>query len=229
MNPGVEGIVTTIEQRGESGEMVRGHLHEAAGEVRASLVLTHGAGGNANSALLVTLAEELAQRGVAVLRYNLPFRQSRPHGPPSPSGAGRDQQGLRDAAGVLRKRIGRKVMLGGQSYGGRQASMLAASDAGAADGLLLLSYPLHAPGRADQMRDTHFPQIRVPALFVQGSKDPFGAVEEMESSLRRFNGPFERMVVEGAGHDLGWSGRKRSGFRDLPAIIAERFLRLFVL
>jgi uncharacterized protein len=219
----------TIEECAESGELVQGYLHQVAGEARASVVLTHGAGGNANGSLLVALAEELSCRNVSVLRYDLPFRQLRPHGPPSPSSAKRDQQGLRDAAGVLRRLIGGKVVLGGQSYGGRQASMLAASDAESCDGLLLMSYPLHAPGKAGQLRDAHFPQIRVPALFVQGSKDPFGSVEEMKNSLRLWKAPFEHMVVDGAGHDLGWSGKRRSGFAELPSSIADRFKALFEL
>ncbi len=220
----MSSTLRSIEERGESGALVRGYLHEAAGEVVASAVLTHGAGGNAQGALLVALAEELARRNVAVLRYDLPFRQLRQHGPPSPSSAGRDQQGLRDAAGVLRKLAGGKVMIGGQSYGGRQASMLAASEPGACDGLLLMSYPLHAPGKT-QLRDAHFSQITVPALFVQGDKDPFGTVEEMTSSIRLLKVPSEHMVVKGVGHDLGWSGRKRVA--DLPKEIANRFMEFF--
>jgi predicted alpha/beta-hydrolase family hydrolase len=225
---GGEGKAVTkqVEQRGESGEVVRGYLHEATGDPVAALVLTHGAGGNANGAVLVALAGELAAHGVAVLRYDLPFRQVRPHGPPSPSSATRDQQGLRDAAGVLRRLIGGRVMVGGQSYGGRQASMLAAADANSCDGLLLMSYPLHAPGKA-QMRDAHFPQIGVPALFVQGSKDPFASVDEMKNALQLLKTGCEHMVIEGAGHDLGWSGRKR--ITDLPVRIAEAFVVFFEL
>jgi predicted alpha/beta-hydrolase family hydrolase len=211
----------------ESGETVRGHLHEPEGKALASLVLTHGAGGNANGALLVALSEELARRGVAVLRYDLPFRQLRPHGPPSPSSAKRDQQGLRDAANVLRKMNGGRVLLGGQSYGGRQASMLAASDPGACDGLLLLSYPLHAPGKAGQLRDAHFPQIKVPALFVQGTKDPFASVAELTDSLQLLKGRFEHVIVDGAGHDLGWGSRKRTQFEDVPRRVADAFVKLF--
>lgn len=216
-----------IEAVAESGEKVRGHLDEPEGKAAVSLVLTHGAGGNANGALLVALSDELARRGVAVLRYDLPFRQLRPHGPPSPSSAKRDQQGLRDAANVLRKMIGGRVVLGGQSYGGRQASMLAASDPSACDGLLLLSYPLHAPGKAEQLRDAHFPQIKVPALFVQGTKDPFGSVAELKQSLELLKGRFEHLIVEGAGHDLGWSGRKRPQFEDVSRVVAKTFATFF--
>src|SRR5262245_11414296 len=106
---------------------VRGLLHpaEASGETDG-LVLTHGAGGNAEAPLLVAVAAAFATRGVAVLRCDLPYRQTRPRGAPSPGGAARDRDGLRAALRVLRERVGGRLYLGGHSYGGRQASMLLA-------------------------------------------------------------------------------------------------------
>src|SRR5205085_5264650 len=119
---------------------VRGFLHHPAQAGGAGLVLTHGAGGNCNAPLLLALAEAFAEQGLIVLRCDLPFRQGRSHGPPRGSGA-EDRAGLRHAAEALRKLASGKLFLGGQSYGGRQASMLAADDSAVADGLLLLSYP----------------------------------------------------------------------------------------
>src|SRR5690349_25108330 len=118
-------------------EPVSGYLHEAANPSGDSLVLTHGAGGNCNSALLVALADLLSDAGVNVLRCDLPFRQARPKGSPSRTSAIHDQAGLRRAVELVRARFGGRVFLGGQSYGGRQASLLAASDASVCDGLLL--------------------------------------------------------------------------------------------
>src|SRR5262245_649195 len=156
------------------GPAVRGTLHAPTGTAVAGLVLTHGAGSSSDSPLLVALADALATRGVAVLRCDLPFRQARRHGPPSPSGAARDRAGLRAAVAALARTGVPHVGLGGQSYGGRQASLLAAEDPAVAVALLLLSYPLHPPGRPAEARIAHFPKLRAPALFVHGTTDPFG-------------------------------------------------------
>src|SRR5205085_3835324 len=123
---------------------VRGFLHRADVHADAVLVLTHSAGGNCNSPLLVGLAEVLCKAGLTVLRCDLPFRQLRPHGPPLGS-AEKDQAGLHRAVQVLRTHVSGRVVLGGHSYGGRMATMLAAQNPDVADGLLLLSYPLHPP------------------------------------------------------------------------------------
>src|SRR5688572_26607661 len=141
---------------------VSGFLHQPESAATASLVLTHGAGGNAEMSLLVVLAEAFAEKGFAVLRCDLPFRQVRPFGPPRPADARRDQHGLRNAVAAMRKQFPGKVFLGGQSYGGRQASMLLAEDASAADGLLLLSYPLHPPKQPEKQRIQHLPKLYTP-------------------------------------------------------------------
>ncbi len=79
----------------------------------------------------------------------------------------------------MRKMVGGPVILGGHSYGGRQSTMLAAEEPGLVEALLLLSYPLHPPGKPAQPRTAHFPALRTPALFVHGTKDPFGTIEEL--------------------------------------------------
>jgi predicted alpha/beta-hydrolase family hydrolase len=84
--------------------------------------------------------------------------------------------------------------------------MLAAEDRTVADGLLLLSYPLHPPGRPEQLRTAHFPKIESAAVFAHGSRDPFGSIEEMRRALALIPGPVELLEVEGAGHDLKKSG-----------------------
>ena len=167
------------------GEMpVRGFVHHAATPSGDALVLTHGASGNCNTPLLVALAEAFAASGINVFRCDLPFRQLRPHGPPSPASAKRDQDGLRKAVTLLRQRFSGRAYAGGQSYGGRQATILAASDPDLVDGLLLLSYPLHPPGRPAQLRTAHFPNLHTPALFISGTKDAFGSVEELGSAIK---------------------------------------------
>jgi predicted alpha/beta-hydrolase family hydrolase len=118
---------------------IRGFLHIPAVASGNGLVLTHGAGGNCESPLLTAVAGEFCASGFSVLRCDLPFRQLRPHGPPPRGSAERDQQGLREAAASLRSLISGRLFLGGHSYGGRQASILAAAQPGLVDGLVLLS------------------------------------------------------------------------------------------
>jgi uncharacterized protein len=102
----------------------------------------------------------------------------------------------------LQKICGGKVSLGGQSYGGRQASMLVASDSNVAHALLLLSYPLHPPGRPQQLRTAHFPALRTPTVFVSGTKDPFGTIEELEAARKLIPAPTQLISIQGAGHSL---------------------------
>ncbi len=168
-----------------SGEApVRGYLHVPENSSKDGLVLTHGAGSNCESPLLVALATAFCECGFTVLRCDLPFRQLRPHGPPQRGSAERDRQGLRRTIEAIRKRVPGRVFLGGHSYGGRQASMLAASEPGLADALLLLSYPLHPPKEPANLRTAHFPDIRIPALFVHGTRDGFGTIDEMNAALK---------------------------------------------
>src|SRR5258708_29952358 len=116
---------------------VRGFLHTPDSPSEDALVLTHGAGGNAHMPLLVALAEAFAGAGFTVLRCDLPFRQQRSFGPPRPSDAERDRLGLKNAVGEMRKLVAGRIFLGGQSYGGRQATILCPAQPKLADGLLL--------------------------------------------------------------------------------------------
>ena len=202
---------------------VRGVLHLAGSTKGDGLVLTHGAGGNADAPLLVAVAGAFAERGVIVLRCDLPYRQARPRGGPLPGGAARDRDGLRAALRALRERVSGRLFLGGHSYGGRQASMLLAAEPALASALLLQSYPLHPPGRPQNLRTAHLPDLRVPTLFVHGTTDTFGSLAEVDKARALSPGRTALLPVSG-GHDLGWS-RKR-GDATLPERIAEAFLEL---
>jgi predicted alpha/beta-hydrolase family hydrolase len=184
------------------------------------LLLTHGAGSNRNAPLLVAIANAFSEHKVEVVRYDLPYRQERPHGPPRPGDAARDREGLREQILKIREKHPDQVWLGGHSYGGRQASMLAAEMAGLADRLLLLSYPLHPPRKPEQLRTAHFPTLHTPALFVHGSRDPFGTLNELKSAIVLIPAPVQLLEIEGAGHDLG---RNHDA---VAARIASSFLEL---
>ena len=180
---------------------VRGALHRAADGADA-IVLTHGAGSDANAPLLRALARAFVADGVTVLRCDLPFRQSRRSGPPSPAGAERDRRGLGAALSAVATRGARRCFLGGHSYGGRQASMLLAETSALAQGLLLLSYPLHPPDKPERRRIEHLPTLRVPTLFVHGERDPFGTPEEIDAARALVPAPSELLVLPKATHAL---------------------------
>ena len=174
--------------------------------------------------MLVAMAEVFAEAGLTVLRCNLPFRQKRPFGPPRPNEAVRDREGLKHAVAAMRKIVDGRVFLGGQSYGGRQASMLLAEEP-IAEGLLLFSYPLHAPSRPDQPRIEHLPKLHVPVLFVEGTRDPFASVEEIERARKLVSAKTELLIVEGAGHDLGFKGKTKR--EEFPHRVLEEFHKFF--
>jgi uncharacterized protein len=122
----------------------------------------------------------------------------------------------------MRGRVRGRVFLGGHSYGGRQASILAAGEPGLADALLLLSYPLHPPRRPAELRTAHLLSLRTPALFAHGSRDPFATREEIEAARRLIPAATELVGFERAGHDL-FRAPGRSG-ADVAAEIAAAFL-----
>ncbi len=185
---------------------VRGFLHRPAVSSGDALVLTHGAGGNCRVPLLVAVASAFAARGITVLRCDLPYRQARPKGPPSPAKAALDREGLEHAVLALRRMASGRVFLGGHSYGGRQASMLLAAERELADALLLLSYPLHPPGRASELRTAHLPALLTPTFFVHGAADAFGSLDELEAARRLIPAPTGLLELGGARHDL-YQGR----------------------
>src|SRR3954467_10471044 len=152
---------------------VRGFLHRPAEPTGDALVLTHGAGRNCNAPLLIAVAQKFAEQGWNVLRCDLPFRQLRPSGPPRGNGS-EDRDGLRRAVQVVRKVVPepRRVFLGGQSYGGRQATMLAAAEPELADGLLILPYPLPPAGKPAQLRSSRLANLQMLSLFPSRCTDP---------------------------------------------------------
>ena len=183
-------------------DKVRGVLHETGASRGPGLVLAHGAGSDCDAPLLVAAAKAFAAAGVAVLRCDLPFRQKRPAGPPSPAGAAEDRAGLRRALEALGASVAGPIYLGGHSYGGRQASMLVAEEPGLAAALLLLSYPLHPPKKPAQLRTEHLPRLRTRAVFVHGTRDAFGTIAELEAAIALIPAETCLIRIDGAGHDL---------------------------
>lgn len=222
---------------------IRGFLHTPEAPNGSGLVLTHGAGGNAQAPLLRALADTFAVAGYTVLRCNLPYRQARSFGPPGPADASRDRAGLKNAIAALKRIVneaGRvppftdlasgkrdngeaRMFLGGHSYGGRQSSMLCAEEPELVAGLLLLSYPLHPPRRPEQQRTQHLPDVRTSTMFVHGTRDPFGSIEELQRAMKMIPAKTKLLTIEGAGHDLGFKGKAKA--ETLPLLIREEFQR----
>jgi predicted alpha/beta-hydrolase family hydrolase len=194
---------------------VRGFVHHPAKPNGQGIVLTHGAGSDCTAPLLVAFADAFAEAGLVALRCDLEFRQKRPKGPPFPAAAGGDRESLRKALSLLKEFASGRLYLAGHSYGGRQASMLAAEEPELAAGLLLLSYPLHPPNKPEQLRTAHFSKLRTPSLFVSGTADGFGSTVELEVALKLIPAATQLISIEGAGHDL-----KKGRFNMAPIVTA---------
>jgi predicted alpha/beta-hydrolase family hydrolase len=164
------------------------------------LVLFHGAGGDRDHRLFLRLESEL---GIPVARCNFAYRQKGPGRRP-PDRMPKLIQTIRERAAELAEGWGVSpfsLVFGGRSMGGRAASMAIAEGLPAA-GLVLMSYPLHPPGKPEALRVEHLPDVTVPGLLVQGTRDPFGTPGEFATSLTQtYGGPLRELWLEGAGHD----------------------------
>lgn len=165
----------------------------------AGLLLTPGAGSDASHHTLVAIEEAVAPLPVA--RVDFPYRKE---GRRAPDRAPKLVASVRaDAEAFARSRRARpgRLVLGGRSMGGRMCSMAVAEGLPAA-GLVLISYPLHPPGKPERLRVEHLPLLHVPCLFVTGTRDPFGTPEELEAATATIPGPVTHVWIEGGRHDL---------------------------
>jgi predicted alpha/beta-hydrolase family hydrolase len=169
-----------------------------------ALLLAPGAGSSSTHPTSVAIEELVAPLPVA--RMDFPYRKAGRRAPdraPVLLSSVRDEAAALVAAAHVRPN---RLVLGGRSMGGRMCSM-AVADGLPAAGLVLLSYPLHPPGRPDTLRIEHLPAITVPTLVVSGTSDPFGTPAELEHHLSTIDAPVTWVWVEGAGHE--WKGRDR--------------------
>ena len=169
------------------------------------LLLTPGAGADRDQATLVALDTALSAAGAEVVRMDFPYRWA---GRKAPDKAPVLIESVREGAAGLAASSS-PLVLGGRSMGGRMCSMAVASGAvpGAA-GLLLISYPLHPPGKPDSLRTEHFPSITVPCLFISGTRDAFGSPAELEAATAAIAGPVTHCWIDGKDHSLrGVDGR----------------------
>jgi len=182
--------------------------------VSTALLLTPGASGTRDHPSLVAIDDALSAEGVAVKRIDLPATRPGP----------KVQSVIVETAGTLAAHAGvapARVVLGGQSFGGRMCSM-AVADGLPALGLVLISYPLHPPGRPETMRIEHLPRLTVPCLFVSGTRDAFATPAELEAATAAIPGQVTHVWIEGGSHGLrGKAPQLTDAVREWVVALAE--------
>jgi len=175
----------------------------------ATFVLAHGAGAGQQSAFITDFARGLTERGIDVLTFNFLYTEQRRR---VPDRTEKLDACYRAAVIAARHHLDRSaVFIGGKSMGGRIATHLAAADdpdALGIRGVVALGYPLHPPGKPQQLRAAHLSRIRVPMLIVQGERDPFGTPAELQPVLDAIAGDVTLRVVENGDHSLAPSRQK---------------------
>ena len=175
-----------------------------------AVVLGHGAGGDRRTPFLVRLAEALEGSGRGALLYNFPYTDRGGRRPDPPEVLELTAATVAEAARA--EFAAQRLVAGGKSMGGRIASQAAANGA-RVDGLVFLGYPLHPPGKPEQMRDRHLPDVGAPMLFVQGTRDAFARWDLLEGALKRLGAPATlHEIAEG---DHSFAVPKRTGLSAL--------------
>lgn len=190
----------------------------ATTDPKAVFVCAHGAGGHKADRGMEQLAAALCGSGFDLVRFNFLYREA---GSRRPDPMARLTQCFEAVVAHTRAQLGKQCLLiGGRSMGGRAASMMAAEGVGC-DGLLLLAYPLHPPGKPGQLRVAHLPRIQVPVLCINGTRDAFCTKELMDQALESVSAPWTMHWLQGADHSfhvLKSSGRTDA---EVHAEIAE--------
>jgi predicted alpha/beta-hydrolase family hydrolase len=164
-----------------------------------ALLLTPGAGADRDQPSLVAIERSLSP--VPVERMDFPYRLAGRKSPDKPAVL---LAAVREGAAALAQRTNLKpnrLVLGGRSMGGRICSM-AVADGLEARALVLISYPLHPPGKPETMRTEHLPNLNVPCLFVSGTRDAFGTPAELEAATKTIPGDVTHVWIEGGDHGL---------------------------
>jgi predicted alpha/beta-hydrolase family hydrolase len=195
-------------------------LHYAAASPVARLVLAHGAGAPQTHPWMVAMARKLSShgtRGIDVVTFNFLYAEARRRAPDRKDILEATWRAALDAVRAL-PAAPRRLFIGGKSMGGRIATQVAATGgAGNVAGLVLLGYPLHPPGKPDRLRAAHLPYVRVPMLFVQGSRDAFGTPAELAPHVAKLSPGTRVFVIEGGDHSL--APPKRKGGETLDQVL----------
>jgi uncharacterized protein len=190
------------------GRQLSGLLEEGA-DAFGLAVVAHGAGGDMLSSMLGGVSAGLVANGVSCLRFNFPYTEEGRRAPDRPPVLLDAWRAALQLAG--QRSGGRPLVIGGKSLGGRMASMLAAEEGAgfAAKALVFFGYPLHAPGRIEQLRDAHLFDVSVPMLFIQGTSDPLARFDLVQDLVRRLGAKALLHVVQGGDHSFRVRGARR--------------------
>lgn len=187
----------------------------------AALVLAHGAGGGQHSRFMVAAANALAARGIATATFDFPYMVEGRKVPDKGPVLEAHWRAVIERARGHAAFAGLPLFIGGKSMGGRIASQVAAQHVEGITGLIYFGYPLHPPGKPDQRRDRHLPDIREPMLFVQGTRDQFGTAQEIRELLPRLNP--RATLFEVTDGDHSFSVRIKVAGRRPEAVLSEIF------
>jgi predicted alpha/beta-hydrolase family hydrolase len=192
-----------------AGDRSLSGLWTPAARASAVAVLAHGAGAGMEHPFMAGAAEGLTEGGVTAMRFNFPYLEEGRRSPDRPPVLLQAWRGALEEA--ERRSNGLPLAAGGKSMGGRMASMLAAEDKEkfAAGALVFFGYPLHAPGKVDQPRDAHLPDVTVPMLFLQGTDDSFATFDLIEGLVRRLGSLARLHPVKGGDHSFRVRGARR--------------------
>jgi predicted alpha/beta-hydrolase family hydrolase len=186
----------------------------------ALLVLAHGAGAGQRHPFMTSVAGGLAARGIDVVTFDFPYMRERRK---APDRAPVLEQAFAEAIAAARRwSLAARLFIGGKSMGGRMATHLGATGVDGLRGIVVFGYPLHPPGKPEQLRVQHLPSISAPLLIVQGERDAFGAPAELKAPLETMQAPHELHLVHRGDHSLAVAGRRREEVLDevLDAVAA---------
>lgn len=224
MHSTVQSDLFSFEVRAGGGPTTaRSYPASGRGPSGVTLVLAHGAGAPQTHPWMVSMARTIAERGVAVFTFNFLYTEAKRRAPDKTDVL--EATWLAAIEAVRARAAGDRLCIGGKSMGGRIATQVAARPEVSVDGLVLLGYPLHPPGKPAQLRTAHLPRVRAPMLFVQGSRDAFGTREEMEPVVAGLSPGTRLFVVEGGDHSLVVPKSTGISLADTMARVADEIAR----
>lgn len=225
MHSTVQSDVFSFEVRSAGGRTTaRSYPAAASATSGVTLVLAHGAGAPQTHPWMVSMATTLAERGISVVTFNFLYTEAKRRAPDKSDVLEATWLAALEAVRARAANEGR-LFIGGKSMGGRIATQVAARPEVDVDGLVLLGYPLHPPGKPAQLRTAHLPRVRAPMLFVQGSRDAFGTREEMEPVVSGLSRGTRLFVVEGGDHSLVVPKSRGISLADTMARVADEIAR----
>ena len=186
-------------------DVITGLLYAAPKKSRVgiTLILGHGAGAGQYHAFMRLFAGGMAERGIDAMTFDFLYMERRRGAPDPKAKLESCYLAVIEAARKNKTLKGNRLAIGGKSMGGRIASQVAATpESGDLVGLVFLGYPLHPPGKSEQLRDAHLPLIKAPLLFIQGSRDAFGTADELKATIKKHRLNATLHIIEGGDHSL---------------------------